>query len=689
MRDEIKIPTMKITPLKKICMTIGELPTSYLETMTYYEMLVWFTNYLRDSIIPAVNNNAEAVHELQQLFVELQTYVNNYFDNLDVQEEINNKLDNLAESGQLAEIIAQYTKLNAINIYNTVNEMINSNNLADGSTAQTLGYYEIGDGGGAIYKINTTDTPNGKNIISLNNNLIASLVITDIINVKQFGAKGDGINDDTSYIQTAINNLKDNTSLYFPKGENSNYLISDELILSANDINVYSDTKTEYSTSITCNTANKTIMLITGYGVTFKNLSFIGNGTEENFSSVNGLTFDRTSLGDNETYSNIDCVVEDCLFLHLNNCLTVKGRNARIKNNTFTESKNGIIGLLHKYNSDTQISEFRGFYIVENVFHSMNFQTNALVGSTLETLNSVCIKMPIESDKLGNIQILNNKSEYCKSIFYKGYLPCAQISNNQLYFSLPTLIYSPNNDNSLQSRSNGFMSQINDNIVRGIANNDFTDTFIYVKNTNNVNISNNNFRQCNGNGIINDSCGRMKISNNFIQAYGTTENSGILFENVGNGVINNNVINSFINSNYGITSSNNVEMSNNTISGTTKQINVLPQFIVNSIIKTRYIKPDTQNNFNYYDPYTLGITKYDNGMKELFIALNNGTDNGVALTLPVGYRPSNSFIIPAIVMGPETTVRAYAFIGSNGEIKINWSGTPDSNTVYIIKTIFL
>ena len=133
MRDEIKIPTMKITPLKKICMTIGELPTSYLETMTYYEMLVWFTNYLRDSIIPAVNNNAEAVHELQQLFVELQTYVNNYFDNLDVQEEINNKLDKMVKDGTLQEIISNYLNSKAIFGFDNVESMKEATNLIDGS----------------------------------------------------------------------------------------------------------------------------------------------------------------------------------------------------------------------------------------------------------------------------------------------------------------------------------------------------------------------------------------------------------------------------------------------------------------------------------------------------------------------------------------------------------------------------
>ena len=111
MNEKIEIKPQVISPLKKICMTIGELPTSYLETMTYYEMLVWFTNYLRDTVIPVVNNNSEAVTELQKLYQDLQDYVNNYFDNLDVQEEINNKLDAMADSGELAEIITAHLSI--------------------------------------------------------------------------------------------------------------------------------------------------------------------------------------------------------------------------------------------------------------------------------------------------------------------------------------------------------------------------------------------------------------------------------------------------------------------------------------------------------------------------------------------------------------------------------------------------
>ena len=102
------VDTVDTRPFKKLVMTIGELPSSFIESMTYYELLAWFTNYLETVIIPTVNNNAEAVSELQTLFTELKSFVDNYFDNLDVQEEINNKLDEMAEDGTLENMILPY-----------------------------------------------------------------------------------------------------------------------------------------------------------------------------------------------------------------------------------------------------------------------------------------------------------------------------------------------------------------------------------------------------------------------------------------------------------------------------------------------------------------------------------------------------------------------------------------------------
>lgn len=91
----------KLTPFKHVCMTIGNLPSSYIDSMSYYETLLWLCKFLKDEVIPTVNNNSEVV-------AELQNFVIHYFDNLDVQEEINNKLDAMAESGELVSSFSKY-----------------------------------------------------------------------------------------------------------------------------------------------------------------------------------------------------------------------------------------------------------------------------------------------------------------------------------------------------------------------------------------------------------------------------------------------------------------------------------------------------------------------------------------------------------------------------------------------------
>lgn len=123
-------PVEKLTPFTKMVMSIGTLPSSFYASMSYYESMVWLYEYLKNQVIPTVNNNAEAVEELQAKYLEfssgiteevtdfksyingkvdeLETYMNNYFTNLDVQQEINNKLDAMATDGTLTDLIKNY-----------------------------------------------------------------------------------------------------------------------------------------------------------------------------------------------------------------------------------------------------------------------------------------------------------------------------------------------------------------------------------------------------------------------------------------------------------------------------------------------------------------------------------------------------------------------------------------------------
>lgn len=187
------IDTVDTSPFKKLVMTIGELPTSFVESMTYYEALAWFVDYLQNTIIPAVNNNADAVTELQNLYTTLYKYVHDYFDNLDVQEEIDNKLDEMVADGTLQEIIADYLNSKAVFGFDSVSEMKNATNLINGSYARTLGYYSKNDGGSALYKIReitNSDVVDERFIIAIgSNDLVAELITDNMVNICQVGGQ--------------------------------------------------------------------------------------------------------------------------------------------------------------------------------------------------------------------------------------------------------------------------------------------------------------------------------------------------------------------------------------------------------------------------------------------------------------------------------------------------------------------
>jgi len=94
--------------------------------------------------------------------------------------------------------------------------------LKEGQIVTTKGYYTAGDGGGATYLIKTAaafgGTPDGYGDHTLANGNVAVLQHSGSVNVKQFGATGDGVTDDTVAIQAAVDSLSSGGGLYFPNG---------------------------------------------------------------------------------------------------------------------------------------------------------------------------------------------------------------------------------------------------------------------------------------------------------------------------------------------------------------------------------------------------------------------------------------------------------------------------------------
>ena len=85
------------------------LPAVYDDSLSYYEVLCKVTDYL-NNVIENMDNLHLDMEDMYAAYGQLETYVNSYFDNLDVQNEINNKLDAMAAAQTEEEKAAAYDR---------------------------------------------------------------------------------------------------------------------------------------------------------------------------------------------------------------------------------------------------------------------------------------------------------------------------------------------------------------------------------------------------------------------------------------------------------------------------------------------------------------------------------------------------------------------------------------------------
>ena len=84
-------PFTQLSPFRYWCQKV--LPLVYDDSLSYYELLCKVVDYLNKTMEDVDNFNTDMT-SLYETYEQLQEYVNNYFSTLDVQTEINNKLDN-------------------------------------------------------------------------------------------------------------------------------------------------------------------------------------------------------------------------------------------------------------------------------------------------------------------------------------------------------------------------------------------------------------------------------------------------------------------------------------------------------------------------------------------------------------------------------------------------------------------
>lgn len=447
----INIENLK--PFPKFCYTIGMIPKSYKESLTYEEQLMWFCDFLQNTVIPTVNNNGQAVQELQSLFVELKNYVDNYFTNLDVQQEINNKLDQMTEDGTLQEIINTFIESNCSINFNTVNDMINSIILKDGSFAKTLGYYNINDGGSALYKIKNTHNENDE-FIELNNGLFAILIPShNTIYLKQFGAIGDNETDEHEILQRFFNYPSKNYIV-----NNGNYCTLTDINLKNSNCNI----SFENATLRFLPNASTNYYILNCYNlhdITFDNIHLIGDKNEHtgttgqwghclnvtdcyNINIKNsifenawgdgiylGLEFTKTPLNEVKNLTVDNCKILNCSRNGISVCT---GKNITIKN-SYIEGTNRIdpkAGIDIEPEHQNTDNAYLENLIIDNVIFNKNNYGISVVGTNHDiTANISDCKVYNAFYGFALYNLLSNN----KSVINVSNLICNGLNNSGIY----------------------------------------------------------------------------------------------------------------------------------------------------------------------------------------------------------------------------------------------------------------
>ena len=233
-------------------------------------------------------------------------------------------------------------------IYASVAELKSSTKVKNGDVVGTKGFYKASDGGGAYYEItNESLTADDISIFQLDNGLYAKLIIKNQMNLKQFGAHGDGSTSDSLYINEAFKKVKGHI-LYVPSGT---YIITDRINTSSNII-VIGEGKTSLFKAVAGMPVSSDMFQTRDKSnLTFKKVAFSGN-IQYNTKEAGHSATDGIHMFDVWNSSNIN--IEDCYFMD-NVYAAIRiigGTHIHVKNSKFLTVDCGVITLGSSDNSD-------------------------------------------------------------------------------------------------------------------------------------------------------------------------------------------------------------------------------------------------------------------------------------------------------------------------------------------------
>lgn len=552
--------------------------------------------------------------------------------------------------------------------------------------------------------LTTKEVPEINKITASDMNEIKTVVngldddINTFVNIKSFGAKGDGVSDDTLSIQQAIDYCKSNSKsiLFFPEG---NYAISNKII-AAGFIHykgtIGGASKIVKHPNFNINNPDGDVMFVSEDWDTATSYNGASNGKISNISFDEGghvNTFgDAIALGHASGW-----VVSECYFYNMrfhgvdvtgcNNILVEKCKyfgttgssyNAFQVDQASTNSIKGInaddtgcdnVSFINNYVEKASVDSLGPQSAAFHIHRSDN--TNITISNNYITSCDFLVQTDLGSS--GNIGI-NISDNYCLrgvidgssaiAIKFRGAVQDCIIKGNRTFgYNLdvsidhPTdsslnqdIIISNNCFNFAVNRSifvnQAYRVNVNNNIIQGQGG-DLVDSAIGFYGTNYFNCNNNNIYDPNGNGI--------EVSSD---AGGGVSTNGLIHDNI------------ILNGDTGllcISSTNNVLFYSNKLTGTftTSEINI----------------NENQSNVRDLDFQTKERTvslpeagrTITSGTTDVITVAINGAINGDILT--IGYSSSTQGLIVYGNMQSFQSGRIYVYNPTGGDITLpsgNW-----------------
>lgn len=327
-----------------------------------------------------MENVTNAFIELYNSFENLTNYVNNYFNNLDVQEEINTKLNEMAENGTLLQILNQYDY--ALNIKSfgckDDNQTDNTQNLIE-----AFQY--------CFTNKRTLYVPEGTFLFS------TPITITNLPNIIMSGTlKYNGDSNDYALTLGDDENEQNNLNLDFMLSCEKSTTNKGLKLININNSNIKLKYIYGFGTGVTLNGNNKGFsynkidcyniynnnigleIQPTGTGWVNENLFLNGNFKYSNQLDKTGTIGIKMSGGDNN-YSNKNYFLKPN-FEQLDKCVVL----TRCANNTFKQCRCEKINVTLSTDNLSRINEFEIGY--GNIVYDINNQTNILRTQAMKPL---------------------------------------------------------------------------------------------------------------------------------------------------------------------------------------------------------------------------------------------------------------------------------------------------------------